>query len=319
MGGSAVQYGAMSNNFIRVNTLTEIDEQHPTFVAIGSFDGVHLGHQAVLQSMVAAAKEAGVRTAVLTFFPHPKRVLFNLTDPYYLCTLDDRVQWIANTGIDIVISHPFNDEVRTTRAADFVEQLCQHLQMRQLWGGNFALGYKREGDVPFLRALGEEKGYTVELVNSMVEYGGELVSSSRVRDCLQAGNVADVAGCLGRPYQISGIIIKGDQRGRTIGFPTANFDYWTEQLLPANGVYATYAWVGETRYPAATNVGIRPTVNGHHVTVEAHLLDFDGDLYGQTLRLEFINRVRAEKKFSGLDELKAQIDHDVQQIRTQLI
>lgn len=309
----------MSNNFIRVNTLTEIDEQHPTFVAIGSFDGVHLGHQAVLQSMVAAAKEAGVRTAVLTFFPHPKRVLFNLTDPYYLCTLDDRVQWIANTGIDIVISHPFNDEVRTTRAADFVEQLCQHLQMRQLWGGNFALGYKREGDVPFLRALGEEKGYTVELVNSMVEYGGELVSSSRVRDCLQAGNVADVAGCLGRPYQISGIIIKGDQRGRTIGFPTANFDYWTEQLLPANGVYATYAWVGETRYPAATNVGIRPTVNGHHVTVEAHLLDFDGDLYGQTLRLEFINRVRPEKKFSGLDELKAQIDHDVQQIRTQLI
>lgn len=309
----------MSNNFIRVNTLTEIDEQHPTFVAIGSFDGVHLGHQAVLQSMVAAAKEAGVRTAVLTFFPHPKRVLFNLTDPYYLCTLDDRVQWIANTGIDIVITHPFNDEVRTTRAADFVEQLCQHLQMRQLWGGNFALGYKREGDVPFLRALGEEKGYTVELVNSMVEYGGELVSSSRVRDCLQAGNVADVAGCLGRPYQISGIIIKGDQRGRTIGFPTANFDYWTEQLLPANGVYATYAWVGETRYPAATNVGIRPTVNGHHVTVEAHLLDFDGDLYGQTLRLEFINRVRPEKKFSGLDELKAQIDHDVQQIRTQLI
>lgn len=309
----------MSNNFIRVNTLTEIDEQHPTFVAIGSFDGVHLGHQAVLQSMVAAAKEAGVRTAVLTFFPHPKRVLFNLTDPYYLCTLDDRVQWIANTGIDIVITHPFNDEVRTTRAADFVEQLCQHLQMRQLWGGNFALGYKREGDVPFLRALGEEKGYTVELVNSMVEYGGELVSSSRVRDCLQAGNVADVAGCLGRPYQISGIIIKGDQRGRTIGFPTANFAYWPEQLLPANGVYATYAWVGETRYPAATNVGIRPTVNGHHVTVEAHLLDFDGDLYGQTLRLEFINRVRPEKKFSGLDELKAQIDHDVQQIRTQLI
>jgi riboflavin kinase/FMN adenylyltransferase len=228
------------------------------------------------------------------------------------------VQWIADMGIDIVITHPFNDEVRTTRAADFVAQLCQHLQMRQLWGGDFALGYKREGDVPFLRALGEQKGYTVELVNSLVEYEGALVSSSRVRDCLRAGNVADVAGCLGRPYQISGIIIKGDQRGRTIGFPTANFDYWTEQLLPANGVYATYAWVGETRYRAATNVGVRPTVNGHRVTVEAHLLDFDGDLYGQTLRLEFINRVRAEKKFAGLDELKAQIDHDVQQIRSQL-
>lgn len=318
MRESAVQYGAMSNNFIRVNSLTEIDEQHPTFVAIGSFDGVHLGHQAVLQSMVAAAQEAGARTAVLTFFPHPKRVLFELTDPYYLCTLEDRVQWIADVGVDIVITHPFNDEVRTTRAADFVEQLCQHLQMRQLWGGDFALGYKREGDVPFLRALGEEKGYTVELVNSLVEYDGALVSSSRVRDCLRAGNVADVAGCLGRPYQISGTIIKGDQRGRTIGFPTANFAYWPEQLLPANGVYATYALVGDMPYPAATNVGVRPTVNGHHVTVEAHLLDFDDDLYGQTLRLEFINRVRAEKKFAGLDELKAQINHDVQQIRAHL-
>ncbi len=318
MGWSAVQLEAMSNNFIRVNSLTEIDEQHPTFVAIGSFDGVHLGHQAVLQSMVDGAKEAGTRTAVLTFFPHPKRVLFDLTNPYYLSTLDDRVQWLADVGVDIVITHPFNDEVRTTRAADFVEQLCQHLQMRQLWGGDFALGYKREGDVPFLRALGEEKEYSVELVNSMVEYDGGLVSSSRVRDSLRAGDVADVAGCLGRPYQICGTIVKGDQRGRTIGFPTANFDYWPEQLLPANGVYAAYAWVGDTRYPAATNVGVRPTVNGHHVTVEAHLLDFDGDLYGQTLRLEFINHVRAEKKFAGLDELKAQIDHDVQQIRAQL-
>lgn len=268
--------------------------------------------------MVAAAQEEGARTAVLTFFPHPKRVLLNLTDPYYLSSLEDRVQWLADLGVDIVITHPFNDEVRTTRAADFVEQLCQHLQMCQLWGGDFALGYKREGDVPFLRALGQEKGYTVQLVNSMVEYDGALVSSSRVRNSLQAGDVADVAGCLGRPYQIHGTIIKGDQRGRTIGFPTANFDFWTEQLLPANGVYATYVWVDGTRYMAATNVGVRPTVDGSHVTVEAHLLDFDDDLYGQTLRLEFIAHVRSEKKFAGLDELKSQINTDVQQIRTQL-
>lgn len=313
-----LQLGAMSNNFIHVNHLSEIVEQRPTFVAIGSFDGVHLGHQAVLKSMVAAAQEAGARTAVLTFFPHPKRVLLNLTDPYYLSSIADRVRWIADLGVDIIITHPFNDDVRTTRAAEFVEQLCQHLDMSQLWGGNFALGYKREGDVPFLRRLGEEKGYSVELVNSLVEFDGELVSSSRIRQSLRNGNMVDVHGCLGRPYLIHGVIVKGDQRGRTIGFPTANFDFWSEQLLPANGVYATYVWVDNDRYQAATNVGVRPTVDGRRMTVEAHLLDFNGDLYGQTLGLEFVAKVRPEMKFAGLDALKAQIDQDVAEVRSLL-
>ena len=303
---------------VHINHLSEFTSYEPTYLAIGSFDGVHLGHQRLLGLMVNQARQDGVRTAALTFFPHPRRVLQDLPERFYLTTLEDRLRLLASEEMDLIIILPFNQEIRHTRAADFMTQLCRSLDMRQLWGGNFALGYKREGDVPFLRKLGKEKGFTVELVNSLVEYDGVLVSSSRVRDCLRAGNVADVRGCLGRPYQISGVIIKGDQRGRTIGFPTANFAYWPEQLLPANGVYATYAWVGSTRYPAATNVGVRPTVNGHHVTVEAHLLDFDGDLYGQTLRLEFIDRVRPEKKFSGLDELKAQIDHDVQQIRNQL-
>lgn len=305
----------MNNEFIQVNNLADLHEEKPTFVAIGSFDGVHLGHQAVLKSMVEAAQKVGAQTAVLTFFPHPRRVIQNLTDPYYIATLEDRVKWIAELGVNIVITQPFNEAVRSTRAADFVRQLRDHLNMRQLWGGDFALGYKREGDVPTLRRLGEELGYTVELVDGLVEWDGELVSSSRIRRCLRAGDMENVSGCMGRPYRVHGTVVEGDKRGRTIGFPTANLAYWEEQLLPANGVYATWAWVGEKRYMAATNIGVRPTFDHGPRTVEAYLLDFSGNLYGQTVCLEFIRHLRPEVKFANLDELVAQIQADVDQTR----
>jgi len=308
----------MSQSFIHVNDLTEIPGGEPTFLAIGSFDGVHRGHQAVLKNLVVAARAEEVRAAVLTFFPHPKRVIQNVQGPYYITTLADRVRLLAEQGVDLVITHPFDEKVRYTRAADFVDQLCRHLDMRQLWGGNFALGYRREGDVAFLRHLGQEKGYTVEVVQAMVAWQGEVVSSSRVRRSLVAGDVEEVNGCLGRPYHLRGVVIEGDKRGRTIGFPTANLQTWEELLLPANGVYATHAWVGESYHLAATNVGVRPTVDGRRLTVEAHLLDFDGDLYGQELRLEFIGRIRPEMKFAGLDALKAQIQADVNEVRRQL-
>jgi riboflavin kinase/FMN adenylyltransferase len=306
---------ASSSKYLRVNDLSEVSERQPTYLAIGSFDGVHLGHQKVLRKLVAAARENGARSAVLTFFPHPKRVLQNLKGRYYLTTLPERVALLAQSGVDLIITHPFTDEVRRTRAADFVEQLRHYLNMQQLWGGKFALGYKREGDVPFLRELGQEKGFTVEVTNVMVKWHGQLVSSSRVRHGLATADIADVTGCLGRYYAVSGEVVRGDMRGRTIGFPTANLDEWQEQCLPANGVYATYAWIGDERFAAATNVGVRPTVNGRGVTVEAHLLDFEDDLYGQEIRVEFVSFIRPEKRFAGLDALKAQIAADVIEIR----
>lgn len=305
----------MTRSFIRVEHLSEINERQPTFVAVGSFDGVHRGHQAVLQKMVAAAQKAKARTAVLTFFPHPKRVIQQLNDPYYLGTLDERVSLLANLGIDLVITHPFNETVRKTRATTFVEQLCHYLDMRQLWGGNFALGYQREGDIPFLRRLGAEKGYIVEQIEAMESWNGEPVSSSRIRRSLREGHMTTVQGCLGRPYQISSTVIQGQQMGRTIGFPTANLDFWSEQLLPANGVYATCAWLDGICHLAATNVGVRPTVDDQRLTVETHLLDFDGDLYGRTLQLDFIERIRPEMKFPSLAALKTQIQADVRQVR----
>lgn len=302
-------------SFLRVEHLTEVPDRQTTFLTIGSFDGVHLGHQEVIRSMVVAARQQNARAAVLTFFPHPKRIVQNLTGPYYITRLNDRVALLAELGVDLVITHPFNDEVRTTRAADFVQEMLDYLDMRQLWGGNFAFGYKREGDVPFLRQLGEEKGFTVELVPSMVKVAGDWVSSSRIRHCLREGNVVEANACLGRPFHVTGTVVMGDQRGRTIGFPTANLEAWEELLLPANGVYATYAWVGDQRHPAATNVGTRPTVNGRDVRVEAHLLDYEGDLYGQELKVEFITRIRAEQRFGGLLALQQQINQDVAAIR----
>ena len=304
--------------FTHVTHLTQVPERKPTFLAVGSFDGVHRGHQTLLQQMVAAARIEGARTAVLTFFPHPKRVIQKISGRYYLTTLADRVELLAEQGIDLVITHPFNDEVRHIRAADFVEQLCQYLDMRQMWGGDFALGYKREGDIPFLRRLGQEKGYLVEQVEAMAQYEGELVSSTRIRRCLAEGDMVGVKGCLGRPFHIRGTVTLGAQRGRTIGFPTANLRMWDEQLLPAYGVYATYACWRDQRIPAATNLGIRPTVDGQHLTVEAHLLDFADDLYNQEICLEFMNHIRPEIKFSGLDALKAQIQADITAIRQQL-
>jgi len=312
-------------NFTHINYLSEAaqaGDRCPTYVTIGSFDGIHKGHQLLLDKMVRAAKRDGARTAVLTFFPHPKRVIQQLEGRYYLTTVAERVQQIKDAGVDILIVRAFDEEVRNTRAADYIARLQEHLDMRQLWGGDFALGYQREGDVPFLRELGERMGFTVELVDEMVSLNGRFVSSSRVRQSLADGDVADVNACLERPYSLRGTIVMGKQLGRTINFPTANMQIWDEQLMPCNGVYATYAWLGsgqnQRKFKAATNVGTRPTVNGKTITVEAHLLDFDEDIYGEEMRLEFINRVRSEMKFDGLDALKTQIQADVKQIRAML-
>ena len=309
----------MTQSFVRVTHLSEVDHKRPTYVTIGSFDGVHLGHQTLLRAMVARARQDGARAAALTFFPHPRRVMQTLPPRFYLTTLDDRVQLLAEQGIDLIITHPFDDEVRQIRAADFVDQMLAALDMRQLWGGHIALGYKREGDVPFLRRQGAEKGFTVETMTDLIEWDGAPVSSRRVRDALAAGDMATVNGCLGRLHSVRGLVVKGDQRGRTIGFPTANLALWDELLLPGFGVYATYATIHGRRYAAATNVGVRPTVNGGGVTIEAHLLDFDEDIYGEEVRLEFVQRTRAEMKFAGLEALKGQILADVEEVRGDLL
>ncbi|HZD11357.1 MAG TPA: bifunctional riboflavin kinase/FAD synthetase [Candidatus Binatia bacterium] len=305
----------MTLTYERVTDLSQVSERKPTFLAIGVFDGVHGGHQELLQTMAAAAREAGAEPAVLTFFPHPREVIQGAAGRMYLTTLERRVRLLAAQGMDLVIVHPFDEEVRQTRAADFVDRLCRHLDLQELWGGSFSLGYQREGDADFLRRIGKERGFAVHEISELVLWNGEAVSSSRIRHALALGDMATVNGCLRRRFTVSGEVFRGDQRGRTIGFPTANLDVWDRQLLPANGVYAAYAQLGEERFLAATNVGVRPTVADPRLLVEAHLLDFDGDIYGQELALEFVTRIRDERKFPGLDALKAQIAADVGVVR----
>jgi riboflavin kinase/FMN adenylyltransferase len=306
-------------SFQVVSNLAQAMPDRPTFVAVGVFDGVHLGHQALLQKMIAAAHTVNARPAVLTFFPHPAVYIQQLQGRYYLTTLEERVRLLAELGIELVITHPFDEGTRTTHAAAFVDHLQTHLQMKALWGGHFSLGYERQGDLPFLLAQGASKGFTVHSVNDLLMWQGERVSSSRIRRALESGQMDVVTGCLGRPYRITGIVTHGQARGRTIGFPTANLAIWAEQIVPAYGVYATWAYVGGKRVAAATNVGVRPTISGHNFTIEAHLLDFNDDVYDQEMSLEFISHIRPEQKFAGLDSLKAQIALDVAAIHSRLI
>jgi riboflavin kinase/FMN adenylyltransferase len=296
-------------------SLDDVPTRHPTFLAVGVFDGVHRGHQALIQQMVADANSVGARSAILTFFPHPIRVIRELKGRIYLSTLDQRLGYLAALGVDIIITLPFDEETRYTPATDFVETILTTLDVRQFWGGEFSLGYKREGDLAFMQKMGMERGFSVHQLNELVLWNGERVSSSRIRHALDRGDVATVAGCLGRPFTMSGAVVEGRRLGHTIGFPTANVAVWDEQKMPANGVYVTRVHVQNQTYPAATNIGVRPTVNGSGLTVEAHILDFSGDIYGKQITLEFLQFIRAEQKFAGIDALVAQIGADVAQVR----
>lgn len=302
----------------QVASLSEMQMDTSTFVAVGVFDGVHLGHKALLSEMVAEAHTAGARAAVLTFYPHPKVITHGLSGRIYLTSLTERLRLLEALGLDLAVVQPFTEAVRQTTAEAFVSELVHQLHMEQIWGGDFGLGRGREGSVPVLQALGREMGFSVHQFQRLVTASGERVSSTRIRQALAEGDVADAAACLGRLFTLEGEVVVGDQRGRTIGFPTANLVVDAQQILPANGVYATYATLGDQRYPAATNIGVRPTVDGFNQRVEAHLLDYSGDIYGQTVRLSFVQRVRAEQKFSGLEALMAQIAADVAHVRALL-
>ncbi|GAB4570653.1 MAG: bifunctional riboflavin kinase/FAD synthetase [Anaerolineae bacterium] len=293
--------------------LEDVQLDTPSIVSIGMFDGVHLGHQQLVGRLVAEAQASQRASVVLTFFPHPDVVLKGVTGRYYLTSPETRARLLLDLGVGQVVTHPFNTEVSRIRAADFVAQLRDRLLMKALWvGPDFALGYRREGDVPFLRELGQQWGFSVETVDLRRSAGGEVISSSRIREALLAGDVALAARWLGRPYSVSGKVVDGDHRGRTIGFPTANLAVWHEQLLPAFGVYACWAYLGDERCMAVANIGVQPTFEGNAIKVEAHLLDFQRDIYGAEMRLEFVERLRPEQRFDGPEALIAQIGRDVE-------
>jgi len=288
-------------------------------LAVGSFEGVHRGHQRLLKAMVAEAHENGDPAVVLTFHPHPSVVLGRRSSPGYLTAPEERAGLLRDLGVDGVILEPFTLELSRVRAAEFLDRLVRHLGLRSLWAGpDFALGHNREGNLEFLRQYGAQAGFQVHTVEPL-EFGAEVISSTRIRRYLSQGDVASAAACLGRAYRLTGKVTPGAHRGVTLGIPTANLEVWEERAIPARGVYATWVWVEGQRKPGVTNIGIRPTFEETpKLTIEAHLLNFRSDLYGQELRLDFIARVRDEQKFPGPKELLDQIERDVEIARARL-
>ena len=284
----------------------------PVSLAIGVFDGVHLGHQAVIGAALENATHHGGEAVVVTFDPHPARVIRPEVSPKMLCSTAHKLAIMQRFGVRHALVCPFDEAFSRIQARAFVESLvaaCERLAFVSV-GFAWRFGHRGAGDVHLLADLGQELGFCVHGVPP-VKVEGEIVSSTLIRDAVAAGDFHRASRFLGREFTVAGVVARGDQLGRQIGFPTANVDSTCEQLPPA-GVYAVRVfWDGQSRL-AVANLGCRPTVSqGADLTLEAHILDFNGDIYGREMEIAFVRKLRDEKKFAGIEELKAQIASDV--------
>lgn len=290
-------------------------------VVIGNFDGVHKGHQALIADARTEADARGTTVGVLVFEPHPAEYFGRVSEPFRLAPLNAKVHMLGDFGVDFVYVCTFNESVATLSAEDFVTRvLVDALGARHVVVGyDFRFGHDRAGDTEMLRDLGETYGFDLDVVSAVrTTDDGDVYSSTLIRQHLKAGRPADAAELLGHPWYVEGPVVEGDQRGRTIGFPTANVSM-QGYLEPRLGVYAVLVEVEdgphEGEYLGVANIGKRPTFNKDDVTLEVHLFDFAGDLYGTTVRVSFVEFLRAEQKFDGLDALKAQIAADCDEAR----
>ena len=287
-----------------------------SWLTVGVFDGVHRGHQQVISKLTAGARTNGAPAVVLTFDPHPAKV-FGRGEIKLLTLPGERAKLLGDLGVDVVITHPFNMQVANISALDFMKQLKERLGVSHLvLGYDTTLGKNREGDATRLVEIGLELGYTVETVTALGDESG-VISSTEIRKLVTVGNVSKAARLMDHPYRLQGLVAHGDQRGRTIGFPTANLNYAREKVVPASGIYACWAHVRGARHMAAVNVGTNPTFTPDKQTlnVEAYLLDFDEDIYDESITLEFVQRLRDELKYDSVEALIEQIERDVEQTR----
>ncbi len=281
-------------------------------LALGNFDGVHLGHRALFKE----AAEHG-RPGALTFEPHPGKVLQPDLAPRLITPLPRKLQLLEAAGLDVVVVLPFTLAFARTPARDFEAMLFDRARLRALVvGRDYTYGAQRTGTVVTLAEAATARGAVLAVVDP-VTVGGVVASSSRIREYILEGRVSAAQALLGRPFDLDGVVVKGDGRGRSIGWPTANVDTHGE-LLPASGVYAVRVRTTDGWHGGAANIGTKPTFGGSTVTVEVHLLDWSGDLYGQEVRVEFLDRLRAERRFGSVSELTAQIQRDVEEARVVL-
>ena len=289
-------------------------------VTIGAYDGLHRGHIAVISSVVERAQQLGERSAVVTFDRHPASVVRPESAPLLITSLEQRIELLEQTGVDAVVVLEFNEAASTEEAEDFIRRVfVEGLSAKEIIvGEDFHFGRGRRGDVRLLSAVGEEHDFVVTPLELRRSDSEEIFSSTAIRAALQRGDIATANTMLGRNVVISGQVVHGDERGRTIGFPTANVDIPEGFIVPADGVYAARCMTeAGHQFACAVNIGKRPTFYGSadRSLVECHLLDFSGDLYGQSLAVEFVERLRDEQRFEGLDALTAQLRTDVERTR----
>jgi riboflavin kinase/FMN adenylyltransferase len=299
-----------------IDELSSVNLNSDTIITIGAFDGVHRGHQHLIQQMVEEARQTERLTGLITFHPHPSAVLSPYNPTRYLSTPGEKAALLERLGLDIMAILPFDQAMAQTSARDFVEQVRQHLHMAELWvGADSALGRGREGNVEALRAIGQELDFTVRVIEPLT-WQGQIISSTRIRSLILKGKVRQATQLLGRYPSLAGEVMRGSQRGHCLGFPTANLEVRKERVVPADGIYAVYARLGEERHQGVANIGVRPSfeIGGQRI-VEVHILDLHEDIYGCDLVVEFVERLREERRYANAEELKAQIERDIVQAR----
>jgi riboflavin kinase/FMN adenylyltransferase len=295
--------------------LAKHNPARPLLLTIGVFDGVHRGHRYLLDQLIARAKQEGCLSGVVTFKTHPEKVLKRRDYLPWICTLQERIRLLKEAGVDVVVPITFTRDIANLPAREFVMLLRKNLNMCDLLlGPDFALGKQRLGTPEYLRKIGEELGFRVEVVKP-ARLGSEVISSSAIRQLLAEGHIDKVEKMLGRHFQLEGKVVAGDQRGRTLGFPTANIKVQPEQAMPKDGIYVTVTHVQGKQLRSVTNIGVRPTFDGLKHLIETYIMDFDGNLYGKKMRIDLIARLRDEMKFKNVEELIGQMKLDVEKAR----
>lgn len=287
----------------------------PTSAAIGNFDGVHLGHKAIIKRL---REELGqTKSCIITFDPHPQKVLAKKDIPLIM-PFSERLERLEREGVDLLVRLSFTKDLSLLHAEEFVRRiLVRSLNIKRIIvGPDFSFGYKRTGNFDLLRSMGKELGFET-LKAEPVTIGDTIISSSNIRECLRNGSVKEASSMLGYRYYMKGRVVEGEKRGREIGFPTINLD--TEwEFYPRTGVYATYVHLNDVIYKSITNIGYRPTFGKSELLIESHLFNFSGNIYNQHVKLEFVDRIRDERKFENVDALVSQIREDVKKVESVL-
>jgi riboflavin kinase/FMN adenylyltransferase len=288
----------------------------PTAITLGVFDGVHRGHLHLIASLGERAGARGLSSGIVTLHPSPIQVLRPQLRVAYITSLEERVELLRASGVDFVAPLTFTSEVAELSAYDFLAMLYDALKMRYLlMGPDNAFGRGREGTPERVREIAGDLGFELELLEAPLAAGEGRVSATAIRKAIADGDMETTTRLLGRPFSLRGPVIHGAERGRTIGFPTANMAVTPDRAMPAYGIYVTRAWIGDRAYQGATNIGIKPTFDNERPAVETYILDFEGDLYGRELRIELLHRLRGEVKFASIEELVDAIRADVDATR----